>query len=298
MGTKKTCETSSSSPHVFFDTKGIRDADTEAPWSLRWRFRPGRPERSRPGVLQYGTRSPRGTPRRVASQTHRICRAPGRGPACAPTTFRRHSRSHTFDGPHGKQVLDSASVFYKKYYDDGRPRRLALGSSPARRGSAITGVPFVGARELERACERKYDGYATNKGAQDFLDEIVLRYGGPRHYYADLLMAFVCPLGISGVTPRGRVVNANYYDSGALLEILRPFVVSSPRQQVDLGIDTSTCYCIGSGENFRFLSSLNEHEGLFDMIVPLEHPRFVVQYNPARRDEFVEKYVAALRAKR
>jgi hypothetical protein len=63
------------------------------------------------------------------------------------------------------------------------------------------------------------------------------------------------------------------------------------------GTDASVCYCIGCGENFRFLSNINMKERYFEKIVPLEHPRFITQYNPGRRDEFIEKYVRVLRGR-
>ncbi|HAJ56002.1 MAG TPA: DUF4918 domain-containing protein, partial [Lactobacillus sp.] len=42
------------------------------------------------------------------------------------------------------------TTFYKKYFNDTKPRRLILGSSPARRGTAITGVPFEDEDELKK----------------------------------------------------------------------------------------------------------------------------------------------------
>ncbi|MDR3078740.1 MAG: DUF4918 family protein, partial [Rickettsiales bacterium] len=63
--------------------------------------------------------------------------------------------------------------------------------------------------------------------------------------------------------------------------------------QIGFGIDTSLCYCIGSGENYSFLSKINREYKFFDTIIPLEHPRFIMQYNSERRDMFIEKYVNA-----
>ena len=67
------------------------------------------------------------------------------------------------------------------------------------------------------------------------------------------------------------------------------------QRQVTFGTDTSVCYCIGSGENFRFLTKVNEGQRFFKEIVPLAHPRFITQYNGARKGEFVEMYLRALR---
>ena len=45
-----------------------------------------------------------------------------------------------YSGRNKKQVLQMVQIFYQKYFNDNNKRRLILGSSPARRGSAITGV--------------------------------------------------------------------------------------------------------------------------------------------------------------
>ena len=111
-------------------------------------------------------------------------------------------------------------------------------------------------------------------------------------------MNFVCPLGIVRVSPTGREVNCNYYENRELQEALYSFIIDTLRCQVGLGIDTSVCYCIGSGKNFHFLSHINKEFHFFDAIVPLEHPRFVVQYNPGHKDEYIAKYVEALRHER
>ena len=72
-------------------------------------------------------------------------------------------------------------------------------------------------------------------------------------------------------------------------------IVSSIQAQIDFGIDTSVCYCIGSGDNYTFLSKINEKYNFFDEIIPLEHPRFIMQYNSKHKDEFLEKYLTALK---
>lgn len=46
-----------------------------------------------------------------------------------------------FVGSQKEQVKKIMVAFYQKYYHDSHTRRLILGSSPARRGSAVIGVP-------------------------------------------------------------------------------------------------------------------------------------------------------------
>ncbi|MFJ5850544.1 uracil-DNA glycosylase family protein [Streptomyces sp. NPDC092903] len=201
-----------------------------------------------------------------------------------------------FSGPQKELVRKVTTAFYRRYYDDDRPRRLVLGSSPARRGTAVTGVPFEDAKLLESDTGIDLgDGYAVSRPSAGFLHDVIARYGGRTRFYADFVMSFVCPLGLVKTNPQGREVNYNYYESKKLVESLRTFLVDALERQLEFGTDTSVCYCIGSSGNFTFLSALNEDQGYFKKIVPLEHPRFITQYNNGRREEFAEKYLRALR---
>ncbi|MCC8250533.1 uracil-DNA glycosylase family protein [Saccharothrix luteola] len=200
-----------------------------------------------------------------------------------------------FSGPLKGHVREVTTSFYRRFYDDHQPRRLVLGSSPARRGTAVTGVPFADAELLKSQSGIKIEGYGISRVSTGFLDDVISRYGGRDRFYTDFVMSFVCPLGVSRTNAEGREVNANYYETKKLTESLRPFIVKTLKRQLEFGTDTSVCYCIGSGENFKFLSQVNTEEHFFEKIVPLEHPRFITQYNSGRKDEFIEKYVGALR---
>lgn len=200
-----------------------------------------------------------------------------------------------FSGPQKRHVREVTSAFYQRFYDDHEPRRLVLGSSPARRGTAVTGVPFVDAELLKSESGIDIDGYAISRTSSGFIDDVISRYGGRDRFYAEFAMSFVCPLGLVRRNAKGGEVNAKYYENKKLLESLRSFIVDTMKRQLAFGTDTSACYCIGSGENFRFLSRINMEERFFDKILPLEHPRFITQYNAGRKGEFIEKYVRALR---
>jgi len=198
-----------------------------------------------------------------------------------PTGFRI---VNPFQADQKAHVRSMAETFYRKYYDDAGSRRLILGSSPARRGTAVSGIPFEGSTAMT--------------SSSGFLDDVITQYGGRRRFYADFYMNFVCLLGIVRVSPTGCEVNCNYYENKELQEALYPFIIDTLRCQVGLGIDASVCYCIGSGQNFHFLSQVNKEFHFFGSIVPLEHPRFVVQYSPGRKDEYIARYVEALRHER
>ncbi|MFK0244496.1 uracil-DNA glycosylase family protein [Amycolatopsis azurea] len=200
-----------------------------------------------------------------------------------------------FIGPQKERVREVTTAFYHKYYDDDKPRRLVLGSSPARRGTAVTGVPFEDAKLLESETGVDVDGYSVSRPSAGFLHDVIGRYGGRQRFYADFVMSFVCPLGLTRTNPKGNEVNCNYYESKTLLALLNSFLLNMLERQLAFGTDTSVCYCIGSGENFTFLSKVNEGQRFFKKIVPLEHPRFITQYNRDREDEFADKYLRAFR---
>lgn len=200
-----------------------------------------------------------------------------------------------FAGEQKEQVKKITTAFYKKYYNDTCLRRLILGSSPARRGTAVTGIPFEDAKHLQSETGIFIDKFYINKNSSNFLFDVIKEYGGCEEFYSDFYMNFVCPLGIVKTSAKGNEVNCNYYESKQLQEKLYPFIISKLCDQVSFGIDTTICYCIGSGENYNFLTQINKKHHFFKEIIPLEHPRFIMQYNSKRKDEFITKYLSALR---
>lgn len=186
--------------------------------------------------------------------------------------------------------------FYGKYFNDNNKRRLILGSSPARRGSAITGVPFEDAQSLQKETGISIGNFHVSNASSTFLNRVIDKYGGRTKFYSDFYLNFVCPLGISKINSKGNSVNCNYYENKQVENKLLPFIVAALKLQVQFGIDTSVCYCIGSGENFQELNKINKELKLFKEITPLEHPRFITQYHPRDEEEYLDKYLRALKS--
>jgi len=199
-----------------------------------------------------------------------------------------------FNGDQKEQVREVTTAFYQKYYNDTNTRRIILGSSPARRGSSVTGVPFEDAKHLQSETGIFIDKFYINQSSSGFLYDVIREYGGCTKFYSDFYMNFVCPLGLVRTNSKGNEINCNYYENKKLQENLYFFIVSAILSQIEFGIDTSVCYCIGSGENYNFLSKLNKEYNFFNTIIPLEHPRFIMQYNSKQKGMFVEKYINAL----
>ncbi len=199
-----------------------------------------------------------------------------------------------YNGDQKEKVKQVTYSFYKKYYNDNHSRRLIFGSSPARKGTAVTGVPFEDAIHLQNETGIFIDEFYINKTTTTFLYDVIREYGGCEKFYYDFYLNFVCPLGIAKTNSKGNKVNCNYYEDKDLQKSLYSFIISSIKNQINFGIDTSVCYCIGSGENFKFLSKINNEYHFFDKIIPLEHPRFIMQYNSNKKNLYIEKYLHVL----
>ena len=201
-----------------------------------------------------------------------------------------------YRGRNKKQVFQLVKLFYGKYFNDNNKRRLILGSSPARRGSAITGVPFEDAQNLQKETGISIENFHVSNTSSTFLNRVIDKYGGRTKFYSDFYLNFVCPLGISKINSKGNSVNCNYYENKQVENKLLTFIISALKVQVEFGIDTSVCYCIGSGENFQELNKINKELKLFKEITPLEHPRFITQYHPRDEEEYLDKYLRALKS--
>jgi hypothetical protein len=191
------------------------------------------------------------------------------------------------------QVMDIMQQFYRKYYSDQHPRRMIMGINPGRLGSGATGIPFTDTKRLADVVGIRIEGLKTHEPSSVFVYDVIEAYGGPEAFYHDFYFASVSPLGFTSVKPDGSEINYNYYDSKPLTIAVYDFMVKSIRQQLEFGIDTKVCYCFGTGKNAAFLTKLNETERFFEKIVPLEHPRFIMQYRLKRKAEYIDKYLAA-----
>ena len=202
-----------------------------------------------------------------------------------------------FNGDNKNQINRVTNLFYNKYYNDNNSRILIIGSSPARRGTAVTGVPYEDSEHLKEITGEELNNFYINKSSSNFLYDVIDEYGGCEKFYKKFYMNFICPLGIVRINSNGREVNCNYYENKKVQDILYSFIVESLKKQIEFGIDTSVVYCIGSGDNYKFLSKLNDEFHFFERIIPLEHPRFIMQYNSKNVDVYIKKYLDALNVK-
>jgi hypothetical protein len=190
-------------------------------------------------------------------------------------------------------IIPLSSSFYKKYYNDSLHRHLILGINPGRFGGGVTGIPFTDTKRLVEKCCISYHGKETHEPSSVFVYEVIEAYGGVKKFYEKFYINSICPLGFTAIGATGKEINYNYYDSRELTDAVYDFIISSIQQQINLGINTDTCFCFGNGKNEKFLRRINEENKFFKKIVALEHPRFVMQYKSKQKQFYIDKYIAA-----
>ncbi len=176
-------------------------------------------------------------------------------------------------------------AFLSKYFPDNDARVLVLGINPGRFGAGITGVTFTDPVALADDCGIANELPRRRELSSIFVYSFINRFGGPRLFYRRFFLTAASPLGFT----RGGT-NYNYYDDPALLRAVTPFIVTSIERQIALGGRRDHAIVFGAGENLRFLQRLNERHRFFDALLPLEHPRFIMQYRRKRLDEYLDKY--------
>jgi Domain of unknown function (DUF4918) len=189
------------------------------------------------------------------------------------------------------QIIRLISDFYTRFYNDNNPRHIILGINPGRFGAGVTGIPFTDTKRLAEKFDLSVPGLQTFETSSVFVYEVIECYGGPRKFYSDFFISSVVPLGFTSIKKSSRPVNYNYYDSKKLTEAVYGFIVDSLTKQLQFGIERDICFCLGTGQNYKFILQLNHELKLFGRIVPLEHPRYVMQYKSKQKQFYIDKYI-------
>jgi hypothetical protein len=186
-------------------------------------------------------------------------------------------------------ALQCADVFYEKYYNDNEKRYGIFGINPGRFGGGLTGVPFTDFKRLQEVCGIDAQGYSSNEPSSLFIYKMIAAMGGADSFYKHFYINSLCPLGFIITRSPGKWVNYNYYDDPELYTAVKPFMVKTLKPQIALGLHTSKAFCLGK-KNYTYFVKLNAEQKLFDEIIELPHPRFVVQYKFKMIDEYVAAY--------
>jgi hypothetical protein len=176
--------------------------------------------------------------------------------------------------------------FLNKYYNDENPRRIFLGINPGRFGAGVTGVNFTAPKQLKEYCGIEHSFKNQSEISAEFIYDMIVAYGGVKKFYSHFFIGSVCPLGF---IQKGK--NINYYDDKELLRTVEPFIIKSLKQLLDYNVDREICFAIGGEKNFKYLSSLNKRFHWFEEILPLPHPRFIMQYRRKQKEQFIQQYL-------
>ena len=190
-------------------------------------------------------------------------------------------------------VQKCVQQFFKKFYADRNPRKVLLGINPGRLGGGITGVNFTGPRQLT-SCGIPHPFGNSSELSAEFIYRVIDAYGGPQKFYSKNYIGAVSPLGY---VRNGK--NLNYYDEPALQKAVTGFINDRLTNILNMQMQTAECICIGGEKNYRFLSRLNEQrqkDGLsyFSNIIPVPHPRFILQYRRREVDRFISLYLESI----
>ena len=202
------------------------------------------------------------------------------------------------DLPEGIELIDPygdeetrrcMELFYSRYYSDDNERVVLFGINPGRFGAGVTGIPFTDPVRLEEDCSIANSFQKRAELSSTFIYDSVHACGGPEVFFGRYYISSVFPLGF---LKDGK--NYNYYDSSELISAVSGSIDQHIERQLEFGVDRTRAYSIGRGKNLDFLARLNKEKGFFGEIIPLPHPRWVMQYRLKRKQEFIEEYVTKL----
>ncbi len=191
-----------------------------------------------------------------------------------------------------KVTMQVCTQFYTKYYNDNLKRRMIIGINPGRFGGGVTGIPFTDPIRLKKECAIDNSWPSKQELSSVFVYDVINAFGGAETFYKDFYITAVSPLGF---TKNGK--NLNYYDDKNLQTGITDFVVECMNKQLDFGIGREVAFCLGDGKNYKYLSKLNNEKKFFNKIIPLSHPRFIMQYKLKKKEQYISSYLEKLKNK-
>jgi len=180
--------------------------------------------------------------------------------------------------------------FTERYYADNQSRVALLGINPGRLGNGRTGVAFTDPMALA-AWGIDNDLPRRREPSSEFVQEVVLAMGGPQAFYQHFFLGSLYPLVLLR-----HGLNYNFYDSPAVTAALWPAIQDAmQRLTQEVGLARHAAICLGR-RNGQYFTKLNNELGLFDEIIVLDHPRYLMQYKRRALAENVARYVEVLQA--
>lgn len=193
-----------------------------------------------------------------------------------------------------EEIRQINRLFYDKYYGDDAKRWTIIGINPGRLGAGATGIPFTDTKRLEKYCDINAGEKNTHEPSSVFIYDMINAFSNPLDFYKFFYITSAFPLGFTKTNELGKEVNYNYYDEKPLQEVIAPHITTHLKTQISFGLHTDIAYCLGTGKNYKFLNELNKKEKLFDQLIPLEHPRYIMQYKLKQKDHYIQDYILRL----
>ena len=175
--------------------------------------------------------------------------------------------------------------FYKKFFDDKEKRHFLFGINPGRFGAGVTGIPFTDPITLEAECGLTNNFRKKNELSSIFVYEFIKALGGVKSFYSNFYITSLCPLGFIKDKK-----NYNYYDDKELQKAVEQKIIDNIDMQMRFGCFTDVAFSMGKGKNFEVLKKLNDIHHFFQKVVPLPHPRWVMQYRLKSKTEHLQIY--------
>jgi hypothetical protein len=187
-------------------------------------------------------------------------------------------------------TIDLVTQFFNRFYADCEKRNYIFGINPGRFGAGVTGISFTDPVNLKEKCGIHNTLPEKHELSSQFIFAVIEHFGSVEDFFKKFFITAVSPLGF---VKEGK--NMNYYDTASLQEAVTPFIADTMRKQLEFGAYTNCAICVGGDKNFRFMKMLNQELKLFNEIIPLEHPRYIMQYRRKSLSEYLKKYLNALK---
>jgi hypothetical protein len=199
------------------------------------------------------------------------------------------------------EALAISESFYRLFYDDSFKRKIIFGINPGRHGAGLTGVPFTDSKHLA-SINIDARGIKSFEPSSVFIYQVIEKFStkensGAKNFFQKFYINSPLPLGLLQKNQKGNLVNANYYDNKNLQKSVEPMIEYTMLQYQKMPIDTEICYCLGQGKNYQYLQKWNKQNQIFKNIIPLAHPRYIMQYKHQELESYKEDYLKKLTSK-
>lgn len=186
---------------------------------------------------------------------------------------------------HNPEVKKALKLFCNTFYTGNQKRILILGINPGRFGAGITGIPFTDPVALGEYCGIPNSFEKKRELSSTFVYETIRAFGTVPDFYQKFMISAVSPLGFLNGT-----VNYNYYDSAPLLKAANVFIKDSLKAHAAMNISNKVVISFGE-KSAAHLAKYNDELQLYQTILTLKHPRYIMQYKRKSLHAYVDTYI-------